>query len=58
VLAAVYLGERIEYVVEVGAARVRVSGPVSEPLGKGAVVQLEISTSAIRAWRAPRGGSR
>jgi len=51
VLSAVYLGERIEYVVEVGVARVRASGPVIEPLSKGTVVQLEIPASAIRAWR-------
>jgi iron(III) transport system ATP-binding protein len=50
IVSAVYLGERIEYVVQVGAARIRASGPVSEPLGKGTVVQVQIPTSAIRAW--------
>ena len=52
VLSAVYLGERVEYVVQVGAGRIRVSGPATEPLGKGAVVDLEIPLSAIRAWPA------
>ena len=32
ILSAVYLGDRIEYVVELGAARVRASGSVIEPL--------------------------
>jgi len=50
IASAVYLGERVEYVVQVGAARVRVSGPAGEPLGKGAVVTLEIPMDAIRVW--------
>ena len=54
ILSAVYLGERVEYVVEMGAARIRFSGPVLEPLGKGTVVQLHIPASAIRAWPAHR----
>ena len=52
ILSAVYLGERVEYVVELGAARVRASGPVVAPLDKGTIVQLDIPTSAIRAWPA------
>ena len=54
ILSAVYLGDRIEYVVELGAARVRASGSVIEPLSRGAVVQLQVPPSAIRAWPAPR----
>jgi ABC-type Fe3+/spermidine/putrescine transport system ATPase subunit len=52
IVSAVYLGERVEYVVELGAARIRASGPVTELLGKGTIVQLQIPTSAIRAWPA------
>jgi len=54
ILSAVYLGERVEYVVEMGAARIRASGPVIAPLDKGTVVQLHIPASAIRAWPAHR----
>jgi hypothetical protein len=54
IVSAVYLGERVECVVEVGAARVRASGPASEPLDKGAVVTLQIAMNAIRAWPAHR----
>jgi ABC-type Fe3+/spermidine/putrescine transport system ATPase subunit len=54
IVSAVYLGERVEYVVNVGAARVRASGPASEPLGKGAAVTLQIPINAIRAWPAHR----
>jgi iron(III) transport system ATP-binding protein len=52
VLSAVYLGERVEYVIELGTARVRASGPALEPLGKGAIVDLQIPARAIRAWPA------
>ena len=55
IVSAVYLGERVEYVVKVGAARVRASGPAGRsPLGKGAVVTLQIPMDAIRAWPAGR----
>jgi iron(III) transport system ATP-binding protein len=54
VLSAVYLGERVEYVVKLGSSQVRASGPVTEPLGKGTAVQLEIPVGAIRAWPARR----
>jgi len=54
ILSAVYLGERVEYVVEMGAVRIRASGPVIAPLDKGTVVQLHIPASAIRAWPAHR----
>jgi hypothetical protein len=40
--------------VELGAARVRASGSVIEPLSCGAVVQLQVPPGAIRAWPAPR----
>jgi hypothetical protein len=52
IVSAVYLGDRVEYVVELGTARVRASGPVIEPLDRGTVVQLQIPASAIRAWPA------
>jgi len=54
VLSAAYLGERIEYIVELGAARIRASGPVTEPLGKGTVVQVRVPVTAMRAWPARR----
>ncbi len=53
VIASVaYLGERVEYVVRLGAAQVRAMGPAAEPLGKGAMVQLTIPATAIRVWPA------
>ena len=52
ILSVVYLGDRVEYVVELGASRVRASGPVTAPLGRGTVVQLQIPAGAIRAWPA------
>jgi iron(III) transport system ATP-binding protein len=57
IVSTVYLGERVEYVVELGAARIRASGPAVDPLEKGTVVQLQIPMSAIRAWPAGQGGS-
>jgi iron(III) transport system ATP-binding protein len=56
VVSAVYLGDRVEYVVELGASQVRASGPVAEPLGKGDAVQLQIPLAAIRAWPAREAG--
>jgi ABC-type Fe3+/spermidine/putrescine transport system ATPase subunit len=56
VLSTVYLGERIEYVVKLGASRVRASGPVAGCLDKGAAVQLQIPMPAIRAWPTGRNG--
>jgi len=53
VVSTVYLGERVEYVVQLGAARVRATGPATDPLGKGTAVQLDIPPGAIRAWPAP-----
>ncbi|HXJ83457.1 MAG TPA: ABC transporter ATP-binding protein [Candidatus Methylomirabilis sp.] len=52
VVAAVYLGDCVEYVIEVGASRLRTSGPVAESLEKGTVVELQVPSSAIRAWPA------
>ncbi len=49
VVSRIYLGERTEYVVGVGAARVRAFGPTTAPLDKGAPVQLRFS-----AGRDPR----
>jgi iron(III) transport system ATP-binding protein len=56
VQSSVYLGERVEYVVALGSARVRAFGPAADPFGKGAAVQLSFPSSAIRAWPA-RGGA-
>jgi len=54
VLSRIYLGERTEYVVGVGAARVRAFGPANRPLDEGARVQLDFPAEAIRAWPAAR----
>ena len=52
ILSTMYLGERIEYVVQLGTAHVRASGTVTEPFPAGAKVHLEIPAGAIRAWPA------
>jgi iron(III) transport system ATP-binding protein len=52
ILSTMYLGERVEYVVKLGAAHVRASGGVTDSFPAGATVQLQISPSAIRAWPA------
>ncbi|MFO1159383.1 MAG: ABC transporter ATP-binding protein [Reyranellaceae bacterium] len=54
VLSRIYLGERTEYVVEVGEARVRAFGPTAELHDKGTVVALAFAPEAIRAWPAAR----
>jgi len=54
VLSRIYLGERTEYVVGVGAARVRAFGPTTQLLDEGALVQLDFPAEAIRAWPAAR----
>ena len=54
VLSRIYLGERTEYVVGVGAARVRAFGSTTQLLDEGALVQLEFPAEAIRAWPAER----
>ena len=50
VVTAVYLGERVEYVIEIGASQVRAWGSATEPLSKGTAIQLQVPASAIRAW--------
>jgi iron(III) transport system ATP-binding protein len=50
ILSTMYLGERVEYVVKLGAARVRASGPVTDSFPAGATVQLQIPPGGIRAW--------
>jgi iron(III) transport system ATP-binding protein len=52
IVSAMYLGDRVEYVVAVGQSRVRASGPVRQSLGKGAIVELQVPLHAIRAWPA------
>jgi len=49
--STVYLGERVEYIVKIGAARIRAFGVVTERLSKGVPVRLHIPAHAIRAWR-------
>jgi len=50
ILSTMYLGERVEYVVKLGTAHVRASGPVTDSFSAGATVQLQIPAGAIRAW--------
>ncbi len=50
VASAVYLGERVQYVIELGPAQIRASAPAADPLEKGTPVQVEVPHRAIRAW--------
>jgi ABC-type Fe3+/spermidine/putrescine transport system ATPase subunit len=50
IVSTMYLGERVEYVVKLGTAHVRASGPVTDSFAAGATVQLQIPAGAIRAW--------
>ena len=52
VLSRIYLGERTEYVVGVGEARVRAFGPTVHVHDIGAAVALDFAPEAIRAWPA------
>jgi iron(III) transport system ATP-binding protein len=52
VLSTLYLGERVEYVVKLGAAHVRASGVVTDSFPAGATVHLHVPAAAIRAWPA------
>jgi iron(III) transport system ATP-binding protein len=52
IVSAVYLGERVQYVVKLGTAQIRASAPAAEPLSKGTPVQVQIPIGAIRAWPA------
>jgi iron(III) transport system ATP-binding protein len=52
ILSTMYLGERVEYVVKLGTAQVRASGPVTDSFSAGSTVQLQVPTGAIRAWPA------
>jgi iron(III) transport system ATP-binding protein len=54
VLSRIYLGERTEYIVGVGTARIRAFGPTNELHDQGAWVQLDFPPDAIRAWPAAR----
>jgi iron(III) transport system ATP-binding protein len=54
VLSRIYLGERTEYVVGVGGARVRAFGPTTDLHDEGALVQLDFPSEAIRVWPAAR----
>jgi len=54
VLSRLYLGERTEYIVGVGKARVRAFGPTVQLHDVGAAVALDFAPEAIRAWPAAR----
>src|SRR6185369_9544282 len=57
IVSAVYLGERVQYVIELGTAHVRAAGPAIAPLSKGTLVQVQIPMGAIRAWPAGRSSA-
>jgi iron(III) transport system ATP-binding protein len=54
VLSRIYLGERTEYIVAVGTARVRAFGPTTDLHEEGALVRLDFPPEAVRAWPASR----
>jgi ABC-type Fe3+/spermidine/putrescine transport system ATPase subunit len=54
VLSRIYLGERTEYIVGVGDARIRAFGPTIDVHDEGALVRLDFPPDAIRAWPATR----
>ncbi len=58
VLSRIYLGERTEYVVGVGAARIRAFGPTTDLHDEGALVQLDFPPEAIRTWPAARSAEK
>jgi ABC-type Fe3+/spermidine/putrescine transport system ATPase subunit len=57
VLSRIYLGERTEYIVGVGDARIRAFGPTTELHDQGALVTLDFPAEAIRAWPATRSAA-
>jgi iron(III) transport system ATP-binding protein len=54
VLSRIYLGERVEYIVGIGDARIRAFGPTGELHTEGDVVELEFPPDAMRAWPVAR----
>jgi iron(III) transport system ATP-binding protein len=54
ILSRIYLGERTEYIVEVGAARIRAFGPTTDLHDEGAWVDLDFLPEAVRAWPTAR----
>jgi iron(III) transport system ATP-binding protein len=58
VLSSIYLGERTEYVVGVGSARMRAFGPTTPLYEEGALVQLDFPAEALRAWPAARSAGK
>jgi iron(III) transport system ATP-binding protein len=52
ILSRIYLGERTEYIVGVGPARIRGFGSTADPYHEGDAVQLDFPPEAIRAWPA------
>jgi iron(III) transport system ATP-binding protein len=54
VLSRIYMGERTEYIVSVGDARVRAFGPTTQLHEEGTLVRLKFPPEAIRAWPAAR----
>jgi iron(III) transport system ATP-binding protein len=54
ILSRIYLGERTEYIVGIGSARIRAFGPTTDVHDEGDVVQLDFPPDAIRAWPVAR----
>lgn len=54
VLSRIYLGERTEYIVGVGTARIRGFGTTTDVHDEGSWVELDFPPDAVRAWPAAR----
>ncbi len=52
VLSRIYLGERTEYIIGLGPARIRAFGTNADVHNEGDVVQLHFPPEAVRAWPA------
>jgi iron(III) transport system ATP-binding protein len=57
VRSSVYIGGRVEYVVDLGGITVRATGPVDPRLPHESRAHLTVSPRAVRLWPAPEGGN-
>ena len=58
VRSSVYVGGRVEYVVDLAGVTVRATGPVDPRLPHESRAQLTISSRAVRLWPASEGAAR
>jgi ABC-type Fe3+/spermidine/putrescine transport system ATPase subunit len=58
VRSSVYIGGRVEYLVDLGGVTVRATGPVDPRLPHQSRAQLTVSPRAVRLWPASEGGAR